>query len=205
MNFPCFPRLFSLFAASSLFAQANADVVTVHNGGEILKSLIERCDIVGISSSNAGARYALRTIRPSDIESSEFDSVVINIQSGSKSSARPQRLALFLREVERDSSGAIQRYFIKGTFDNNPASNGGAPLVGTLSQIAFSPSDTMKVSLNNVYNFRGTLTKIQQFDDSVTKIFTTITGWDLAIPSTFNKQAICAGRETSNQDAIFVR
>ena len=79
--------------------------------------------------TDAGARYALRTIRPGDIESSEFDSVVINIQSGSKSAARPQRLALFLREVERDSSGAIQRYFIKGTFDNNPAFNGTAPLL----------------------------------------------------------------------------
>lgn len=205
MNFSRFPQLFSLLAASSLFAQANAEVVRIPNGGEILKSLIERCDIVGISSSNAGARYALRTIRPGDIESSEFDSVVINIQTANKSAGRPQRLALFLNEVERDSSGEIQRYFIKGTFDNNPASNGAAPLFGTLSQIAFSPSDTMKVSLNNVYNFRGTLTKIQQFDDSVTKIFTTVSGWDLAIPSSFNKQAICAGRESSNQDAIFVR
>jgi len=205
MNFARFSRVFSTIAASSLFVHANAEVVTVPNGGEILKSLIERCDIVGISSSNAGARYALRTIRPSDIEYSEFDSVVINIQSGSKSAARPQRLALFLREVERNSSGSIQRYFIRGTFDNNPASNGGAALVGTLSQIAFSPTDAMKVSLNNVYNFRGILTKIQQFDDNVMKIYSTLSGWDLAIPASFDKQAICANRETNDQDAIFIR
>jgi len=205
MNFSRFPQVLSLLATSGLFANANAAVVRVPNGGEILKSLIERCDIVGISSSNAGAKYALRTIRPGDIESFQYDSVVINIQTTSKTAGRPQRLALFLNEVERDSSGEIKRYFIRGTFDNNPAANGGAPLFGTLSQIAFSPSDTMNVSLNNVYNFRGTLTKIQQFDDCVTQIFTTVSGWDLAIPTSFNKQAICAGRETSNQDAIFVR
>jgi len=205
MTFYRLPGFSSLLAASSLFAQANADVVRVSDGGEILKSLIERCEIVGISSSNAGARYALRTIRPSDIESFEFDSVVINLPSRKMSAFRPQRVALFLREVERDSSGAIQRYFISGTFDNNPVSYPGRTLLGSLSEIAFSPSDTLKVSSNNSFNFRGTLAAIQQYSGSVTQIFSTNSGWDLAIPGSFNKQAICAGRETTNQDAIFIQ
>ncbi|MEY3903555.1 MAG: hypothetical protein RL189_2861 [Pseudomonadota bacterium] len=205
MKLSAIPQGLSLLASTFLFANADAYVDRVNNGGEILKSLIDRCDIVGIGSSNAGARYALRTIRPSDVESVGSSHVVIRIGSNDKSGARPQRVALFLNEVERGASDEIKSYFISGTFDNNPGQNPGNTMLGILTKIAFNPSDTLKVSLNNSFGFRGTLTKIQQFDEILTSVYSTISGWDLAIPTEYNKQAICAGRETSDQDAIFIR
>jgi hypothetical protein len=206
MNYFRFAAMNIGLVSSVFFSQAQAD--TVENGGEILKGMIERCDIVGIGSANGGARYALRKISPSDIEKVGDNYVVIRNLSESELktySVRPKRIALFLGNVDRDESGAITRYYISGRFSNGPVEDGRPLLEGTLSEIAFSPNDKLQVTYNNQFRFRGQM-KTRLFTPGDVGGYSSegTSGWDLAIPETFTKEAICASRDTAGRDTIFI-
>ena len=199
-----------MLAALSVNASfAIAQPEEVHNGGELLRGLIERCDIVGIGSSNGGAKYALRKIRNEDIDSVKNNALIINNLSPSEnqvSSRRPKQIALYLNKVERDTSGDISKYYISGLFTNEPTQGKSRVTQGFLKEIAFSPNDRMNVTFNNKYEFRGKMVSVS-FDpsDLASQPFERNSAWDLALPTSFNKDAICASRETSPRDVIFIR
>ena len=189
----------------SLPALAREDV---SGGGAILKELFNTCKIVGIGTSNAGARYALRKVRQKDIVSSDYDTLVIrNLDDGEKSfGGRPKYISLTLRQVDFGQNGEIERYYIKGAFSSSP-SDSATTYIGTLSEISFSLNDTMPIDVNNKYGFRGVLStaSIDLQDSTSVRNIGISGGWDLALPGAFNKEALCDSRETSDRDGLFIR
>lgn len=199
------PRTVATLSVMSALVSSFAQAETIKNGGELLKGLIDSCDIVGIATKNQNARFALRKLSPSDVVSVKEGSILIrNLAEGEKSFLRPKFITLTLSRIDRDALGAIERYYISGTFTNAPTDSSFL-LLGTLGEIAFSPSDTMDIDyVRNTYAFRGvqSYTAVDLKDADSTVIAST-DAWDLAIPATFNKEALCASRNTG-RDTIFI-
>jgi hypothetical protein len=156
-----------------------------NQGGTKLLDLIDSCQIVGLSSKNGRARYGLRNLRSLEIKSISGNTVTfINIPEDERTGFRPRYLSLSLIESRQGENG--QEFRISGKIFNSPEDS--FVVSGFLAPIWYSPSDTMQVTVNNEYKYRGTatVTNITEYNQS-TKNF----GWDLAIPSTLSKNALC--------------
>ena len=200
----------ALTTIAALLTFQTAQAEDVSNGGEILRGLIERCDILGISSSNGGGRIGLRLIRQQDIGEVKFNSLIINNLDADESSVRrPKQIALFLNKVDRDASGDIIRYYISGRFSSKLPDEPvpGLQTDGILSEIAFAPSDRIPLSIgDNTYKFRGQMRRVFfKPSDLGSSYSETISGWDLAVPAQFDKETLCNVRETNPRDVIFIR
>lgn len=189
---------------------AFAEMVPVNNGGQVLEGLIRSCDIVGISNSGEASAvgYYFRGIRPRDLVAVQGNSVTIrNVTAEDFTAYRPRIITLTLNRMELEN-GAPVRYYISGAYTgasrfqvdstSTAGRDGGNVLLGTLGEIAFSPTDVLKRDGERA-TLRGLLTyvNLDLKSDEVTfprNVFNkspiTFT-WDLATPSNINKDVFC--------------
>ena len=186
----------------------------VANGGQILEGLIRSCDIVGISNSGDAnyVGYYFKNIRLRDIVAVQGNSVTFrNITKDDFTSLRPRIITLTLNRLERENGLPI-RYYISGSYagtsrfivdsSTGTGRDGGNIILGSLGEIAFSPSDVLKKDGERA-ELRGTLTYVNLNTQTDEVSFprgtfgnapTTFT-WDLATPSNINRDAFCKAGE----------
>ncbi|MEI8027316.1 MAG: hypothetical protein WCI18_13290 [Pseudomonadota bacterium] len=203
-------KMISAISFLALTSAAFGKAESVTNGGEILEGLIRSCDILGISNTGDASYvgYYFKNIRSGDIVAVQGNSVTIrNTTKEDFSVYRPRIITLTLNSVEREN-GVPVVYYISGSYagisrfvvdpETGAGRDGQNVLLGSLGEIAFSPSDVLEKT-GERSKLRGTLTYVDlntQTDEvtiprssfgNTPKIF----GWDLATPSSINRDAFC--------------